>query len=89
MNVTVDIQQQKQHDYQVGLYSIESIVDVNEVTQEDFIKWIGFSDEMKPWEPLAEFEAVAPKWLSDSRRRKQAHIESDKRKPTPKRRKRY
>ena len=89
MNVTVDIQQQKQHDAQGGLYSIESIVDVNEDTQEVLIKWIGFTDEMSTWEPLAEIEAVAPNWLSDFRRRKQAQIESDKRNPTPKRRKRY
>jgi hypothetical protein len=33
LNVTVDIQQQKQHDAQGGLYSIESIVDVNEDTK--------------------------------------------------------
>jgi hypothetical protein len=64
-NVIVDIQQQKQHDAQGGLYSIESIVDVNEDTQEILIEWTGFPDEMNTWEPLAEFEAMAPKWLSN------------------------
>ena len=61
LNVTVDIQQQKQHDAKGSLYSIESIVDVNENTQEVLIKWIGFPDEMNTWEPLAEIEAVATK----------------------------
>jgi hypothetical protein len=47
LDVTVDVQQQKQHNAQGGLYSIESIVDVNEDTQEILIKWIGLPDEMK------------------------------------------
>jgi hypothetical protein len=40
---------------------------------------------MNTWEPLAEIEAVVPKWLTDFRQRKQAQIESEKRKPRPKR----